>query len=143
MEPVSLVASIVTIVVTAFQTASALSDAVNTVRDAPQEISSCATEISCLAITLQSLGDVMNSNPTLYKQDLVRVVSTCVGQFELQQRKVKDIVKGCERRRGRLRWALKKGRVKTILLELQGLKSTLNMTLHTLTLAREQQKEKE
>jgi hypothetical protein len=142
MEPVSFVASIVTIVFAAAQTASTLSDVVSTVRDAPQEISSCATEISCVAATLQSLGDIMNSNPKLYKQDLVRVVSTCVGQFELQQSKVKDIVERCAKG-GRLRWLRKKGRVRTIFLELQGLKSTLCMTLLTLTLAREQQKEKE
>ena len=42
-----------------------------------------------------------------------------------------------------LRWAIWKGKAKTAILELQGLKLTLNTALHTLTLAREHQKEKE
>ena len=138
MEGLSAVAGVATAGV---QLSKSLYDLYSTVKASRQEIEDVANNVSLLAMVLEELDNVLCNDKSNFKPKLREaaksIVLRCATIFEdIQKHTGTDLdLKGkrfCEK----VVWYFRKERVKPLRSNLESLKSTLNILLHIVQLAK-------
>ena len=142
MDLVSGVASVAAVATLATQLAKNLFQVCHDIKGAEQEIEDVANNVSLLAVVLEALEDVLRQNRQLYRPALEKSAREI---SERCQRIFKDIEKiaGVERGKAtrktliaKLAWCFEKDGVKLLQASLESLKSTLNILLYVVVLAK-------
>lgn len=136
-DPISLAASIGTIVGGAYKLAQALYDIVDTVRNAPQELSLVAQSLHHDATLLGCIIQLIEQHESLFKKRLEEVVRDVNWRFII----VHDLIRKCVKGKGRmlrLRWLIRKRHVLDLMHKLEGLKHTMKTVLSIAQIAEAQ-----
>jgi hypothetical protein len=133
-DPLSIAAGIASVVGTGLKIAVQLNTIVDTVRDAPTEMSHVAQQIEHLSDLLGFTFQLMEENEWLYRQRLTFMLRDIRWQFKIIQDVVEKCVSGNKRMK-RLRWLFKSRRVGELMRKLEALKSTMMLTLQVAQLA--------
>lgn len=142
MDPLSVSASIVGLIVAAVQVSAMIKKFIDTTKEAPNSAQGVLLEVTALSVCLSQLQryvsgkqEVARSRKSLVMVEQVIVVLTdCVSMFsELEQ--TLDMLKTDHPMRviDRLKWAMKETAMNRILRRLQTSKASLNFMLTTLT----------
>lgn len=142
MDGLSGAAAVAAVATFAAQLSKALFEAYLTVKGAEDEIRDIANNVSLLALVLAEMEECLRENSSFFRPSLEQTALTIAARCESI---FKDIEKhtGVQRGKavrkglaGRLGWFFKKDRVKLLRVSLESLKSTLNILLHVVVLAR-------
>ena len=137
MDGLSAAASVAGIAAVGVQLSKSLYDVITTINDGKEEIRDIADNVSLLAYVLEQLQDVLSREKLHFRPALEEnaniIVSRCDSIF-------KDIKKHTRGSKGdtpsKLVWYFKRSRVKPLRASLESLKSTLNILLHIIQLAK-------
>ena len=153
MDPISIIASAITIGASAAQLSLALSIVVGTLKNAPKEIADIgrqislvsayniliklADEISLLAGSLQTLGEILGTHQNLCKPAFFANTRAIISRYEGVAAEIRLLI---SRRRSlvRLKWLSNKIKVKGLLKKIEGIKTLLVLELSVIRLAREE-----
>lgn len=138
MEALSAVAGIAT---AGAQLSKALYDLYSTVRTSGQEIQDVAHNVSLLAMVLEELDDVLCDDVSNFRPQLLEaaklIVLRCASIFEdIRKHTGADANLKGKKPYEKLAWYFKRERVKPLRSSLESLKSTLNILLHVVQLAK-------
>lgn len=138
MEALSAVAGIAT---AGAQLSKALYDLYSTVRTSGQEIQDVAHNVSLLAMVLEELDDVLCDDGSNFRPQLLEaaklIVLRCARVFEdIRKHTGADTNLKGKKPYEKLAWYFKRERVKPLRSSLESLKSTLNILLHVVQLAK-------
>ena len=137
-EPVSIIASAITIAATAAQLSLALFKVAETFRHAPEEISEIAEEISTLSNSLNVLVDVLRAYHGLCTPKLFHQIDSILQRFEQVERQLVDLTSPREKKLKRLRWFFSAPRAKGLLKKVESIKTALTLVITIIRLATEQ-----
>lgn len=141
MDGISAVGSVAGVAAAGVQLSKFLYDFYATVQASNQEIQDVANNVSLLAMVLEELDGVLIQDEVHFRPELHRaaqlIVRRCAGMF-------KDIEKHTATSRNqkglkiteKVAWYFKRDRVKPLSASLESLKSTLNILLHVVQLAK-------
>ena len=136
-EPLSLVASAITVAHTAAHLSLALFKVARTFKHAPQEIADIASEISTLSNTFTVLSDAIRSIESLCKPSLFQEVHTTLTRYcKIEAELIKLTNKSSKLKR--LRWFFDGPRAKSLLKRVEGIKSALTLIVSVLRCTHEQ-----
>ena len=138
-EIAGLVATALTVGEAAAQLSLALFKIVRAVKNAPNEIAEIAEEISDLSASLMVLADILDRHRVLCRQKLLDHADAILKRFGI----IRDDLDKLTRDRGRdrmkrLRWFIYGPKAKSLLKKVDGIKTSLNLLLNIIHLAREQ-----
>ncbi|KAF6223861.1 hypothetical protein HO173_013106 [Letharia columbiana] len=138
MDGLSAVAGVAT---AGAQLSKSLYDLYTTVRVSRQEIQDVANNVSLLAMVLEELDGVLRDDGLNFKPRLREaaqsIVLRCAGIFkDIQKHTGADLGLKGRKFREKLAWYFKRERVKPLRSSLESLKSTLNILLHVVQLAK-------
>lgn len=138
MDGLSAVAGVATAGV---QLSKSLYDIYSTVRASRQEIQDVANNVSLLAMVLEELDGVLCDDELNYKPELREaaqsIVLRCASIFEdIRKHTGTDLDRKGKKFYEKLAWYFKRERVKPLRSSLESLKSTLNILLHVVQLAK-------
>lgn len=142
MDPLSVAASAASVATVGAQLSQILYDLVTTIHNAGKEIAKVANDVSLLAMVLEEVEAVIRQDSQFYRRRLVQVVREvldgCEGIFDdirlfigAQPEKMSSI-----HFKKRICWYFQRERVRLLQAGLESLKSTLNVLLHTVQLAK-------
>ena len=140
MDPLSIIAGVTGIAAAGAQLANALFDMISTYRNAPIEITSIARGIQDLSVVLDRLIDVLEDGQKLHTQLLRQSVASAVGQIDDVHVEVWDFIDRGESGFGRIKWAIRKNKIKDLMSKIEAHKSTIQLVCTTLLLAVQQTK---
>ena len=141
MDGISAAGSVAGVAAAGVQLSKFLYDLYSTVQASSQEIQDVANNVSLLAMVLEELDGVLIQDEVHFRPELHRaaqlIVRRCASIF-------KDIKKhtGAKRHQKEIRfsekvaWYFRRDRVKPLSASLESLKSTLNILLHVVQLAK-------
>lgn len=116
---------------------------ISTFYEAEKEMSSIAEDLSLLAMVLNELESVLRQDSRVYRRRMVRVVNeimkNCEGIFQSISRYVSanpQDSRFSKQFKRKVRWYFQRHRVKPLQAGLESMKSTLNVLLHVVHLAR-------
>ena len=143
MEPLSVATSVADVATMGVHLSQTIYKLIAAFHEAEREMSSIANDVSHLAMVLNELQGVLRRESRVYRRRMVRVVNdildNCEGVFEsisnciVQNPQDTRSSKQFERR---VRWYFQRHRVQQLQAGLESMKSTLNVLLHVLHLAR-------
>ena len=142
MDPLSVAASVAGVATLAADLSKTLYTIYHDVKGAEKETEEIASSVSILSTVLKALEDVLRNDIQTYRPEFVLHVK---GISDRCERIVKDIQavtavkRGNNQRKSLLKkvaWCFQKDRVKHLQTSLESLKSTLNILLHVIGLAR-------
>ncbi|CAN9150978.1 unnamed protein product [Alternaria alternata] len=136
-DPLSIIASALTVGASAAQLSLALFSVVQTLKNAPREIAEIAEEISLLAESLQTLADIIRAHQTLCKPALFRNTQTIILRCKQVDAEIKKLIDTPQKLAG-LKWLINKPKAKGLLKKVEGIKTALILELNIVRLAREE-----
>lgn len=143
MDPLSVAASVAGVASVGVHLSQTIYDLVSTFYEAEKEMSSIANEISLLAMVLNELEGVLRRDSRVYRRRMVRVVSEILSSCEDIFQSISNYVsinprytRSSEQFQRKVRWHFQQHRVTPVQVGLQCMKSTLNVLLHVVQLAR-------
>ena len=136
-EIVGLVASALTVGEAAAQLALALFKVTRAVKNAPKEMEEIAEEITGLSASLMVLADILDSHRALCKQKLLDHAGSILQRFGGIRADLDNLTRGRGKLK-RLKWFFNGPKAKGLLKKVDGIKTSLNLLLNLIHLAREQ-----
>jgi len=138
-DPVSIIASAITIAATGAQISLVLFSVSQTWKNAPAEIAEVAEELSTLSNSLMMLADAIKMHQKLCKPELFRQTQSILSRFIQVEEELKGLTKGQGRKKlDRLRWFWRAPKAKILSKKIESIKSALALELNIIQLAREQ-----
>ncbi|KAG9189626.1 hypothetical protein G6011_06494 [Alternaria panax] len=136
-DPLSIIASAITVGASAAQLSLALFSVVQTLRNAPREIAEIAEEISLLAESLQTLADIIRAHQNLCKPALFKNTDAIILRCKQVDAEIKKLIDTPQKLAG-LKWLINKPKAKGLLKKVEGIKTALILELNIVRLAREE-----
>ncbi|KAF2790029.1 hypothetical protein K505DRAFT_377814 [Melanomma pulvis-pyrius CBS 109.77] len=134
-DPLSIIASAITVGATAAQLSLALFNITQTIRNAPEEISEIAQEISTLSASLVVLGEVLHWHQDICKPELFEQIRSTLCRFHPVEEQLNRLTK--RTRLKSLKWFFRGPKAKGLLKKVESVKSALNLILNIIRLAAE------
>lgn len=138
-----MAASVAGVATMGVQLSQTIYNLISTFYEAEREMSSIANDLSLLAMVLNELEGVLRRDSRVYRRRMVRVVSdilnSCEGVFESISKYIvanPQDTKLSKQFQRRVRWYFQRHRVVPLQAGLESMKSTLNVLLHVVHLAR-------
>lgn len=141
MDGISAAGSVAGIAAAGIQLSKFLYDLYSTIKTSSQEIQDVANNVSLLAMVLEELDEVLYQDQVHFRPQLQEAAQTiavrCADIFE-EIRKQTGINPSQKGRKfsEKAAWYFKRERVKPLRVSLESLKSTLNILLHVIQLAK-------
>lgn len=143
MDPLSVAASVAGVAAMGFQLSQTIYDLVSTFYEAVKEMSSIANDLSLLAMALNELEVVLQRDSRVYQRRMLRVVSdilnNCEGVFQSISKYISvnpQDTRSSKQFQKAVYWFFQRHRVRPLQARLESMKSTLNVLLHVVHLAR-------
>jgi len=136
-EVLAIITSSITIANSAATLSRALFDVVESIKNARKEIACIAQQLSFLSGSLHFLAEVISSGQDLYKPTLYKNTSTILEQYKVVDAELRKLLE-TPRTLARLTWCFKRTKVKTLLREIEAVKTLLTLELSIIQLAREE-----
>lgn len=142
MDPLSVAASVAGIAATGLQLSQTIYDLVTTFTEAENEMTSVANNLSLLAAVFIELEGVLRRDSRVYRHQMIRVVNdilkNCEGIFQDISKYISVMPhqKLSKQFRKKVLWYFQRHRVRPLQAGLESMKSTLNVLLHVVQLAR-------
>ena len=143
MDPMSVAASVAGIAVTGVQLSETIYELISTFYEAEKEMSSIANDLSLLAMVLRELEGILQRDSRVYRLRMVRVVKeileNCENIFQSISRFVTESpqnMRSSKQFQRKIRWYFQRHRVRPLQAGLESMKSTLNVLLHVVNMAR-------
>jgi hypothetical protein len=136
-EAIGIIGSILAIANSAATLSRALFDFVESIKNARKEIAYIAQQLSFLSGSLNTLADVISSQQDLFKAALYSNTNSILGQYRLVDNEVRKLVE-TPRTLARLTWCIERTKVKSLLREIEAIKTLLTLELNIIQLAREE-----
>lgn len=138
-DPVSLVASAITIAGTAAQLSLALFKVAQTFKNAPKEISEIASETSSLSNILNELIDDLQHWEKLCRPKLFQEIGSILQRFKDVEDELKDLTtQRSSKTLNRLKWFFDGPKAKGLLRKVEGVKTALILVLSIIRVTVEQ-----
>ncbi|KAF2741440.1 hypothetical protein EJ04DRAFT_571530 [Polyplosphaeria fusca] len=138
-DPVSIIASAITVAATAANLSKALFTIAETLKNAPRELAEIANDISILSQSLVSLTETIEAHKALCKPDLYNHIDTILWRFKQVDEDLKKLT--CSRRKlERLSWFFKRPKAKDLLSKVESIKLSLILELNIVRLAADEVK---
>lgn len=142
MDPLSVAASVAGVAATGLQLSQTIYDLVTTFSEAENEMMSVGNNLSLLAAVLNELEGVLRRDSRVYRNRMIRVVNdilkNCQGIFQDISKYISVMPrhKLSKQFQRKVLWYFQRHRVKPLQAGLESMKSTLNVLLHVVQLAR-------
>lgn len=143
MDPLSVAASVAGVAAVGVQLSQTIYDLISTFYEAEKEMSSIANDLSLLAMVLNELEGVLRRDSRVYRRRMVRVVNDILNNCESVFQSVSQYVsinpqntRSSMQFQREVRWFFQRHRVALLQAGLESMKSTLNVLLHVVHLAR-------
>ena len=143
MDPLSVAASVAGVATMGVQLSQTIYNLISTFYEAEREMSTIANDLSLLAMVLNELEGVLRRDSRVYRRRMVRVVNdilnNCEDVFESLSKYIvanPQDAKSSKQFQRKVRWYFQRHRVKPLQAGLESMKSTLNVLLHVVHLAR-------
>lgn len=142
MDPLSVAASVAGIAATGLQLSQTIYDLVTTFTEAENEMMSVANNLSLLAAVFIELEGVLRRDSRVYRHPMIRAVNdilkNCEGIFQNISKYISVMPrqKLSKQFRKKVLWYFQRHRVRPLQAGLESMKSTLNVLLHVVQLAR-------
>ena len=141
MDGVSAVGSIAGVAAAGIQLSKFLYDQYGVIKSSSHEIQNIANNVSLLSMVLEELDGVLDEDQVHFRPQLQEAARTITSRCAIIFKDIKKHTEVSQNQRGRklsekLSWYFKRERVKPLCLSLESLKSTLNIVLHVIQLAK-------
>lgn len=136
-EIAGLVASALTVGEAAAQLSLALFKVARAVKNAPNEIADIAEEMTGLSASLMVLADILDRHRLLCRQRLLDHADSILQRFGRIREDLDKLTRSGSKLR-RLKWFFDGPKAKGLLKKVDGIKTSLNLLLNIIHLAREQ-----
>lgn len=143
MDPLSVAASVAGVATMGVQLSQTIYNLISTFYEAEREMSTIANDLSLLAMVLNELEGVLRRDSRVYRRRMVRVVNdilnNCEGVFESISKYIvanPQDTRSSKQFQRKVRWYFQRHRVRPLQAGLESMKSTLNVLLHVVHLAR-------
>ena len=142
MDPLTVAASVAGIAATGLQLSQTIYDLVTTFTEAENEMMSVANNLSLLAAVFIELEGVLRRDLRVYRHRMIRAVNdilkNCEGIFQNISKYISVMPrqKLSKQFRRKVLWYFQRHRVRPLQAGLESMKSTLNVLLHVVQLAR-------
>ena len=143
MDPISVAASVAGIAATSVKLSETIYELISTFYEAEREMSSIANDLSLLAMVLRELEGILQRDSRVYRRRMVKVVNeileNCESIFQSISRFVSESPqnrRSSKQFQRKIRWYFQRHRVRPLQAGLESMKSTLNVLLHVVNLAR-------
>ena len=143
MDPISVAASVAGIAATSLQLSETIYELISTFYEAEKEMSSIANGLSLLAVVLRELEGILQQDPRMYRRRMVRVVKEILENCENIFQSISGFVTenpqnpwSSKQFQRRIWWYFQLHRVRPLQAGLESMKSTINVLLHVVNLAR-------
>ena len=130
-------ASTLTLASSAALLSRALFDVVETLKHARKEIASIAQHLSNLSGSLNLLADLIKVQQSLCRPALFKNTKAIIRQYGRLEIELKKLLESPQSM-ARLSWYIKKNRAKSLLKEIEAIKSSLTLEVSIIQLAREE-----
>ncbi|KAI4712928.1 hypothetical protein J4E89_001906 [Alternaria sp. Ai002NY15] len=137
MDPNTVIDSAYSIGASAAQLSLALFGVVQTLKNAPNEIADIADEISLLAGSWQTLGEILDVHRDLCKPALLNNTHSIILRYEQVAAEIRLLINEPQSLAG-LKWPLKKPKAKGLLKKVEGIKTALILEINIVRLAKEE-----
>ncbi len=143
MDPLSVAASVAGVAATGAQLSQTIYDIISTFNEAEKEMSSIANDLSLLAMVLNELEGVLQRDSRVYQRRMLKVVNDILGHCEGVFQSISHYVsvnpqntRSSKQFQRKICWYFQRHRVRPLQAGLESMKSTLNVLLHVVHLAR-------
>ena len=144
MDPLSVAASIAGVAAMGVRLSHAMYDLISTFyADEQEEMSGTANDLSLLAMALKELEGILRSNSRVYRPRMVRVTNEILNNCEQIFQSISKYVfvspqdtRSSEQFEREIRWYFQRHRVKPLQAGIESMRSTLDVLLHVVHLAR-------
>ena len=143
MDPLSVAASVAGVAAMGMQLSQSIYALITTFYETEREMSDIANDLSLLAMVLSELEGVLRQDSRVYRRRMVKVVNeileNCQGIFHGISEYVPPAprpMRSSKRFQRRIRFYFQRHRVRPLQARLESLKSTLNVVLNVVHLAR-------
>ncbi|KAI1334561.1 hypothetical protein F5Y15DRAFT_288733 [Xylariaceae sp. FL0016] len=137
-EPISLIASVVSVAEASFQIAKSLSAIVEAYRNAPQELAYFAYSVKHTGVLLGCVAEIIkNDDDGIFKPRLSEVIRDIQWRYISINDALEKCVKG-SRKIQKLLWLFRQRKVESLLQKLEGAKQSLSLVLEIVSLAKAQ-----
>ena len=143
MDPLSVAASVAGVAATGVQLSQTIYDLISTFYEAEKEMSSIANDLSLLVMVLNELEGILQRDSRVYQRRMLRVVNdilnNCEGIFQNISKYISvdsEDTRFSKQFRRKVCWYFQRHRVRPLQAGLESMKSTLNVLLHVVHLAR-------
>ena len=140
MDPLSVAASVAGVAITGAQLSQTIYNSISSFCDAEQEMSNIADCVSHLAMVFDELEGVLRRDFRVYQNRMLRVVmdilKNCQAVFQNISKYVSVSPQYSKQARRKVYWYFQQHRVRPLQAGLEAMKSTLNVLLHVVHLAR-------
>lgn len=143
MEPLSVAASVAGVATMGVQLSQTIYNLISMFYEPEREMSTIANDLSLLAMVLNELEGILRRDSRVYRRRMVRVVkdilNNCEGVFESISNHIAanpQDTRSSKQFQRKVRWYFQRYRVRPLHAGLESLKSTLNVLLHVVHLAR-------
>ena len=143
MDPLSVAASVAGIAATGIQLSQTIYALISTFYEAEKEMSTIANDLSLLATVLNELERILRQDTRVYRRRMLRVVNEIMENCENIFQNISKYVsrnpydtRYAKQFQRKLRWYFQRHRVRPLQAGLESMKSTLNVLLHVVQLAR-------
>lgn len=134
---IGIIGSSIAIANSAATLSRALFDVVESIKHARKEIAYIAQQLSYLSGSLHRLADVIGSRQDLYKPALYQNTNAILGQYRNVGSELHKLL-ATRRSLTTLTWCIKKTKVKSLLREIEAIKTLLTLELNVVQLARDE-----
>ncbi|KAF2823312.1 hypothetical protein CC86DRAFT_409231 [Ophiobolus disseminans] len=133
----SIIASAIAIANSAATVSRALFDVVESIKNARKEIACIVQQLSFLSSSLHVLAEFISSQQDLYRPALYKNTSLILGQYRKVDDELKKLLE-TPRALARLSWCVTKTKAKSLLKEIETIKTLLTLEVNIIQLAREE-----
>lgn len=125
------------------QLSQTIYDLISTFYEAEKEMSTIANDLSLLAMVLNELEGVLRRDSRVYRRRMVRMVNEILNNCEIVFENISKYIsvtpqdtRSSRQFQRKVRWYFQRNRVRLLQAGLESMKSTLNVVLHVVFLAR-------
>ncbi|KAH7078576.1 hypothetical protein FB567DRAFT_631898 [Paraphoma chrysanthemicola] len=136
-EVLGIISASITVAGTAAALSRALFDVVETLKHARKEIASIAQNLSFLSGSLHLLADLIRSQQSICRPALFANTEAIIQQYRKLEGEIKKLLQ-TPQSLARLSWCIKRNRAKSMLKEVEAIKSSLILEVNIIQLAREE-----